>query len=193
MINWIQILQALLTPTIGTIAAYVAWQQYRLAKQKHDIEIFNRRMQIYKITIAFLAKCEKTYSISEDDFYVWLRDIAEAEFLFGKEILDLIEDIEDTATDIVFQERDNPMIKRSKKGEIVSLNFDVANSFDEFLNFRRRAGVLFSPYFQALQKVGKTRTIYNYKEILKQEERDMEKARQDFLPVSATAEEDIPF
>src|SRR6185369_7523497 len=90
MSTWVSLLQALLTPTIGVIAAYVAWQQYRLAKQKHDIDIFNRRMQVYKLTIAFLIKSEKTYSISEDDYYEWLRDVADAEFLFGNEILDFI-------------------------------------------------------------------------------------------------------
>jgi hypothetical protein len=192
MTNWIAILQALLTPTIGVIAAYVAWQQYRLAKQKHDIDIFNRRMQVYKITIAFLVKCEKTYSISEDDYYEWLRDVADAEFLFGKEILDFLADIEDTAADIVFQERDDPMIKRNKKGGIVSINFEVANQFNKFLDFRGRASLLFSPYFQAFLKVDRSRKKFEYDEILKQEERDMEKARQDFTPSSAT-DDDIPF
>jgi hypothetical protein len=76
-------------------------EQYRLAKQKHDIDIFNRRMQVYKVTVILLVKCERTYSISEDDFYEWRRDVADAEFLFGQEILDLFEDIEKTSTEII--------------------------------------------------------------------------------------------
>ncbi len=192
MSNWIPILQALLTPTIGVIAAYVAWQQYRLAKQKHDIDIFNRRMQVYKLTIAFLIKSEKTYSISEDDYYEWLRDVADAEFLFGNEILDFISDIDNTAGDIVFQERDDPMIKRNKKGGIVSINFEVGNQFNKFLDFRGKASLLFSPYFQTFLKVDRTRKKLNYDEMLKQEERDLEKVRQDSTP-SATANDEIPF
>lgn len=193
MSNWIPILQALLTPTIGVIAAYVAWQQYRLAKQKHDIDIFNRRMQVYKITMAFLVKCEKTYSINEDAYYEWLSDVADAEFLFGKEIVDFISDIDNTAGGIVFQQRDDPMIKRNKTGEIVSMNFEVANQFNKFLDFSGRASPLFSPYFHAFLKVDRSRKKVNYDEMLKQEERDLEKARQDFTPSLGADEEDIPF
>ncbi len=192
MSNLIPILQALLTPIIGVIAAYVAWQQYRLARQKHHIDIFNRRMQIYKITIAFLVKCEKTYSIAEDDFYMWLQDVADAEFLFGKEILDLLSDIENTAADVVFKQRDAPMIKRDKMGGIISINYDVANQLNEFLEFRGRARRLFSPYFQAFLKVARTRSKLNYEEMLKQEERDLAKIRQNFT-ASAASDEDIPF
>ncbi|MGD9687009.1 MAG: hypothetical protein AB7U43_08570 [Desulfobacter sp.] len=185
-------MQALLTPTIGIIAAYVAWQQYRLARQKHDIDIFNRRMQVYKTTVAYLVKSETTHSISEDDFYQWLKDVAEAEFLFGKEILDLVEDIEGTSAEILMHERDNPMIKRGKKGEIISLNFESAKLFNEFTSFRGRSSLLFAPYFQTFLKSNKTRRKLDYQKMLFEEERGLEKARQDFTTHTATGD-DIPF
>lgn len=199
MNTWIPILQALLTPTIGVIAAYVAWQQYRLAKQKHDIEIFNRRMQVYKVTMVFFVKSEKTYSINEDDYYEWLSDVADAEFLFGKEILDFLSDIENTAGSIVFQERDEPMIKRNKKGGVVSINYEVADLFGDFLEFRRRASTLFSPYFQTFLKLDKIKSKLKYEEMLKKEKQDIEKIRQSFINTSATSataatpDDDIPF
>ena len=192
MTLWIPILQALLTPTIGIIAAYVAWQQYRLARQKHDIDIFNRRMQVYKTTVAYLAKAETTHSISEDDFYQWLRDVAEAEFLFGKEILDLVEDIEGTSAEILMHERDNPIIKRGKKGEIISLNFEAAKLFNEFSSFRGRASLLFAPYFQTFLKSDKTRRKLDYQKMLREEERGLENARRDFS-IHAASDDDIPF
>ena len=145
MNSWISIFQALLTPTIGVVAAFVAWQQYRLAKQKHDIDIFNRRMHVYKTTIAFLVKAEGRYSISEGEYYEWLSDVADAEFLFGKEILDLLRNIESTSADIILQQRDNPMIKRGKKGEILSLNYELSGLFNDVMSFRGRASLLFAP------------------------------------------------
>lgn len=192
MNSWISILQALLTPTIGIIAAYVAWQQYRLAKQKHDIEIFNRRMQVYKVTVALLVKCERTYSISEDDFYEWLRDVADAEFLFGQEILDLFEDIEKTSAEIIRSDEENPRIAMNNSNEVVSINIEAANMFEEFLSFRRRASQLFAPYFQTFLKFKTIRRKINYKEMLQKEERDLKKVHQDF-PASAATVEDIPF
>lgn len=192
MNNWVPILQALLTPTIGVVAAYVAWQQFRLARQKHDIDIFNMRMQVYKTMAAYLAKSETTHSISEEDFYQWLRDVAEAEFLFGKEILDLVEDIEGTSAEILMHERDNPMIRRGEKGEIISLNFEAAKLFNEFTSFRGRASLLFAPYFQTFLKSNKTRRKLDYHKMLREEERGLEKIRQDF-PTHATTDDDIPF
>ena len=192
MIIWISILQALLTPTIGIVAAFVAWQQYRLAKQKHDIDILNRRMQIYKATIAFLVKSERIQSISEDEYYEWLSDVADAEFLFGKEILDLLQDIEGTAAAIILQERDNPMIKRGMRGEILSLNFEVSRLFNEFMSFRGRASLLFAPYFQTFLRLKSLQKESRYEELLEEEKEAHERYNREHLP-SPPSDDDIPF
>lgn len=192
MNSWIPLFQALLTPTIGVVAAYVAWQQYRLAKQKHDIDIFNRRMQVYKATVAFLGKSESTVSISEDDYFKWISDVAEAEFLFGEEVLDLITDIEVTSNEIVRHERDNPMIKRGKKGEILSLNFEAAGLFNDFTSFRGRASLLFAPYFQTFLRLKPLQKESRYKELLDEEKEAHERNHREH-PLTSPAEDDIPF
>lgn len=192
MTTWIQVLQALLTPTIGIIAAYVAWQQYRLAKQKHDIDIFNRRMQVYKTTIAFLVKCERTHSISEEDFYAWLMDAADAEFLFGQEIVDFISDIEATAADVVQYYRDNPPEPIDDDYEIVTFTPEYSSSFGHFISFRGRASELFAPYFQTFLKLKTLQGKSKYKEILQEEQKALEKARLE-QPVFSSDADDIPF
>jgi len=192
MNNWVSILQALLTPTIGVVAAYLAWQQYRLAKQKHNIDIFNRRMQVYKSTVAYLSKSETTHFISEDDYYEWLRDVADAEFLFGKEIFDLVEDIESTSAEIIMQERDNPMIRRGKKGELLCLNFEAARLFNQFISFRGRASLFFAPYFQTFLRLKSLQKESRYKELLEEEKEASEKYYREH-PLQPPSEEDIPF
>jgi len=192
MNSWISVLQALLTPTIGVVAAFVAWQQYRLAKQKHDIDIFNRRMQVYKATVAFLVKSESTHSISEDEYFNWLSDVAEGEFLFGKEIIDLLTDIECTSAEIVTQERDNPMIKRNKKGEILSLNFETARQFNEFITFRGKASLLFAPYFQTFLRLKSLQKESRYRELLEEDREASERYHREH-PLPPPAEGDIPF
>lgn len=192
MNTWVSLLQALLTPTIAVVAAFVAWQQYRLAKQKHDIDIFNRRMQVYKATVAFLGKSYSTHSIFEDDYFKWISEVAEAEFLFGKEILDLITDIEVTSNEIVTHERDNPMIKRNKKGEILSLNFEAADLFNDFISFRGRASLLFAPYFQTFLRLKPLQKESRYKELLDEEKKACERYHREH-PLPPPTEDDIPF
>jgi hypothetical protein len=192
MNSWISIFQALLTPTIGVVAAFVAWQQYRLAKQKHDIDIFNRRMHVYKTTIAFLVKAEGRYSISEGEYYEWLSDVADAEFLFGKEILDLLRNIESASADIILQQRDNPMIKRGKKGEILSLNYELSGLFNDVMSFRGRASLLFAPYFQTFLRLKSLQRESKYKELLEEEKAAHDKYHREH-PLPPPSDDDIPF
>lgn len=195
MSSWIDIMQALLTPTIGLVAASVAWQQYRLAKQKHDIDIFDRRMQVYKRTVAFLDKCEKNVEISENEFYDWLRDVADAEFLFGQEILDLLTDIEGTSSEIITKEKINPPQVRSidDEYEVVTIDPRDVDRFNDFLSFRGRARELFAPYFQTFLRLKALQKKTRYKEMIKEEQAALE----DHLnqnPVSKTTDQDeIPF
>jgi hypothetical protein len=41
-------LAALLTPVIGVIAIYVAWQQWKLNKRRLKLDLFDKRCEIYK-------------------------------------------------------------------------------------------------------------------------------------------------
>lgn len=49
----INILTALLTPLIAVIATYVAYQQLMLAREKHDLELYDRRSKIFNGTTSF--------------------------------------------------------------------------------------------------------------------------------------------
>lgn len=192
MTSWIPVLQALLTPTIGLIAAYMAWQQYRLARQKHDIDIFNRRMQVYKSTVAYLVKCEKTHSISEDDFYQWVMDVADAEFLFGQEIKDLLSDIEGTSSEIVTIDRMNPPVPIDEDYETVTITPEYGRLFGHFISFHGRTSELFAPYFQTFLKLKSFQKKTRYKELLREQEAALEKHRRE-NPLPPPTDDDIPF
>lgn len=68
MCGWIDVLQALLTPLIAVIAAYVAWQQWSTNRSRLKHELFDRRYELYAHAHNVL-------------FYVSSRDIAPAEAL----------------------------------------------------------------------------------------------------------------
>ena len=43
----IEVFQAMLTPVIGITTAYIAWQQYRIAREKARHERYERRVKIF--------------------------------------------------------------------------------------------------------------------------------------------------
>jgi hypothetical protein len=51
---WVQVLQGLLTPVIGGIALYIAWQQYKGNKFKLVLDRYERRLRIYQNVVAVL-------------------------------------------------------------------------------------------------------------------------------------------
>ena len=47
-LSWIDILAALLTPTIALIALYIAYQQYKINQQRLRHETYERRLEFIK-------------------------------------------------------------------------------------------------------------------------------------------------
>ena len=82
----VAVLGALLTPTIAVITAYVAYQQWRTNKTRLDLDLYDRRLAIYKALEEFYVGI----NIPGDIRYPMLSKLrfstAEARFLFPKEI-----------------------------------------------------------------------------------------------------------
>jgi len=46
--DWIDYLQAALTPSVALIAVYIGWQQWRTARDKLNLDLFAKRLAIYE-------------------------------------------------------------------------------------------------------------------------------------------------
>ena len=86
-------MSALLTPVIGIAVAYIAWQQWRTARNKLKLDLFDRRLPIYERTRAFLARRmalrqldhnEITEFAIETRVSRWLFNPAMAQYLEGE-------------------------------------------------------------------------------------------------------------
>lgn len=82
---WIQWAQGLLTPTIAVIGAWIAVQNYRLARRRRKDDLFDRRYTFYKgVRDWWLRTAEP------DEPPVTVEDVApladEAALLFGDDI-----------------------------------------------------------------------------------------------------------
>ena len=54
--SWVIISSALLTPLIGVLVAYVAFQQWRTARNRLKLDLFDRRLAVYQQARDFLVK-----------------------------------------------------------------------------------------------------------------------------------------
>ena len=89
----VAILQALLTPVIAITTTYIAWQQWRTNRQKLNLEKYDRRLRIYQEVVKILQITMRDAKASPDDLLQFRTSVAEADFLFGKEIAMYIDDI----------------------------------------------------------------------------------------------------
>src|SRR5262245_66272538 len=51
----LKILQGLLTPVIGIVATYIAWQQWKTNRNKLNLDRYDRRMRVYQEVVRFIS------------------------------------------------------------------------------------------------------------------------------------------
>jgi hypothetical protein len=89
----LQVLQALLTPVIGGIAVYIAWQQWRVNERKFALDRYERRLRIYQRVVEMLRFVCSKFSPEINDLLKFSAETAEADFLFAAEIPKYIDEI----------------------------------------------------------------------------------------------------
>jgi hypothetical protein len=89
----LQILQALLTPLIASIAVYIAWQQWQANKLKLVLDRYDRRLRVYENVVALLLLVQRDFKPQIMELQKFRRDTAEADFLFEPEISTYLDEI----------------------------------------------------------------------------------------------------
>ncbi len=88
-----QVFTGLLTTLIAIVAVYIAWQQAQTAKQKLRIETYDRNLRIYEETKNFLLTIIQKADVEFDEAIRFRSSVSEADFLFGPEIIQYIDEI----------------------------------------------------------------------------------------------------
>ncbi|WP_243318100.1 hypothetical protein [Geothrix paludis] len=83
---WLQVLQGLLTPLIALITTYIAWQQWRAAELKINMDRYERRLAIYQATHRFISSVIQTAKPDINEMFGFYAATAEADFLFPDEV-----------------------------------------------------------------------------------------------------------
>lgn len=85
--------QALLTPLIAAIAAYIAWQQWKTNQQKLNLDRYDRRLRVYEEVRKILSIIVWDAKASTEDLLKFRTSVSEADFLFGPEVMVYIDEI----------------------------------------------------------------------------------------------------
>ncbi len=75
-----------MTPTIAIITVYIAYQQWRVNKTRLDLDLYDRRLSIYKALEEFYSESFASGSINYPMAGKLRTATAEARFLFPSEI-----------------------------------------------------------------------------------------------------------
>lgn len=94
---YIEVLAALLTPTIAIITTYIAIQQYKNNRAKLRHELYEKRLVIYKGVIRLIRTARFAERIQPEDTMAFATVKSESRFLFGKDVTDYISILDDKA------------------------------------------------------------------------------------------------
>ena len=84
---------AIVALVVGCIAAYIAWQQYRVNHAKFKLDLFHKRQDIYLSLAVMLSKIAAGAELADTDAPIFRGQVAGASFLFGTDISKLVEKV----------------------------------------------------------------------------------------------------
>lgn len=89
--DWVDILQALLTPTVAIFGSYIAYQQWRINKVRLKHELYDRRIAVYTGLINYLGVILSEAHFNNKAFIDWMKKSYEEYFLLNDEIIKYFE------------------------------------------------------------------------------------------------------
>src|ERR1051325_9796179 len=90
---WTYFLAPIATLIVGLGVVFIAWQQWKLSHTKLRLDLFDRRYKVYDATRKFLGGIMSEATFSDSQLLAFYAGTSDAEFLFGSDIVDYIEQI----------------------------------------------------------------------------------------------------
>jgi len=91
--DFLKILQGLLTPVIGAIATYIAWQQWKTNQRKLDLDRYERRLKIYQEVKQIFGRVLGARKATSNELVAFITAVSEADFLFDTDVPAYIDEI----------------------------------------------------------------------------------------------------
>lgn len=88
--HWTQYFSALLAPIVAVFASLVAYWQWKLARNKLKLELFDRRLVVYEAAKEILFSIVTNDELENEDFSKFVAATREARWLFNKSVNDYL-------------------------------------------------------------------------------------------------------
>jgi hypothetical protein len=93
MPEWVQVLQALLVPTIAVVGALLAWQQVKIARSKLRHDLFDRRFAVFETARTLLRGIMRDGNASMAELGAYTVGVIDAPFLLDEPTSDYLMEI----------------------------------------------------------------------------------------------------
>lgn len=120
--------------TIGSIAAYIAYQQWKVARAKLDLDLFEQRYALFELLWAFVSVHTDDPEDVEQAARALKHAVPKFYFLFGPEIGGYVEEVLAEGS----QDPAKPLSKRPLRAADEAN--DVRERFGRYLDFKEWAG-----------------------------------------------------
>ena len=128
--DWVDIMTALLTPTVAILGSVIAILQWRINRLRLKHELFDKRYEVYKSAMAFIVLVVQKNQIKELDRIAYLAGTKGAKFLFPKKINDYLDMIHNKACDLQcsIDELGGPL-SEAERAEKIKTRHDIMKWF----------------------------------------------------------------
>jgi len=147
---WIQLLQALGTLAIATLAAVIAIAQWRIAKQKAVVDVFDKRMDVYNSLRAVVQKVMSAGNATQENCYEFAAHVDRAQFLFGDKVVKKLGEIADAMW--LLREHETETAGLSVGEELTGLVQKRRKALNKVTSFYGECHQLLRPYMRMQQK-----------------------------------------
>lgn len=132
---------AIVAVTVAIAGGYITWQQYRVARAKLNLDMFERRYAIFETVWGYLSRTlrsgpDSPFTGSSADL---TNIIPQTEFLFGAELASYLREIHSKATELWTIDQ-----KTRARGDVmdpadIKRHLEVANWLNEQASFGAKA------------------------------------------------------
>jgi len=142
---WLRLVQAGSLFLIGIAGAAIAYRQYRVAKDKLRLDLFDRRLKVFEQAYEFAGKVMMNDYPEFGDFRVMFNAQTGARFLFGSEVEDYLVRMEKVAHELRrLSRRIEGRDYENRSSDIESLDKSIV----EFADLSQNAHKVFLPYMR---------------------------------------------
>jgi len=120
-----EICAGFLTPIIGALAVYIAWQQHRTNRNNLRLNLYDRRYEVFDALMSLLAHIAQRVDVTDEQLYEFYRATNQSQFLFGKEISEYLEEISKNARNLQYLAKilEDQSLSEKDRQKTVEVNF----------------------------------------------------------------------